>query len=63
MLTYYVDRDCQSPLSICVVYSCTDVLRECMDPARLSGTIVGFPDPHIPLIASRVYRKRIHTKI
>ena len=30
--------------------------RECMDPARLTRTIVGFPDPLIPLIASRVYR-------
>ena len=35
---------------------CTCVSRECMDPARLSRTIVGSPDPLIPLIASRVYR-------
>ena len=26
-----------------------------MDPARLTRTIVGFPDPLIPLIASRAY--------
>ena len=48
-------------LSICVVHSCTGVSRECMYPARLSRNIVGFPDPLIPLIASRVYRTR--TKI
>ena len=35
-------------------HSCAGVSRECMDPA----TIVGFPDPLFPLIASRVYRTR-----
>ena len=43
-----------SPLSICVVHSCTGISRECMDPARLTRTIVEFLDPLIPLIAPRV---------
>ena len=45
ILTYYIDRDYMSPLSIRV--------SECMDQVRLTRTIVGFPDPLISLIASR----------
>ena len=54
ILTYYIDRDCLSPMSICVsqLYMC--VSSECMDPDTLTRSIVGFPDQLIPLIASRV---------
>ena len=34
--------------------NCTGVSRERVESARLTRTIVWFPDPHIPLIASRV---------
>ena len=43
------------------VHNCTGVLSERMDPARLTRTIVGFPDPLISLFSSRIYRT--HTKI
>ena len=39
----------------------TAVLCDCMEPVRLARTIVGFPDPLILLIASRVYRI-VHVK-
>ena len=35
-------------------YNCACVSRERVESTRLTRTIVGFPDPLIPLIASRV---------